>query len=144
MTVSRPGLAVLVGYSYGHLAVLKLDCEGCKYSLYRDIITHDAAFLHRVDQLVLEVHLSRTWAPTDGVFIEYGRLLGLLRRANFVVFDARFGHCSQGQPLGLTPLVYKSRYYDMTPRRKDNTSRNRHCENLLFARHEKDRMALVS
>ena len=36
-----------------HLAVLKMDCEGCEFTLARDILAHDPLFFGRVDQVVM-------------------------------------------------------------------------------------------
>ena len=83
-------------------------------------------FFERVEQIAMEVHLSRLWAPNDATFLEYGRYLGLLRRAGFQLYDVSLGFCSGGEPMGLTDLVQRSGY---------RTARQggQHCENLLFA-----------
>lgn len=110
----------------GRLAVLKMDCEGCEFSLYNATRAQDPAFWQRsVDQFAVETHLSRRWAPTDAAFLEYGRLLALLRRAKHSLVHANAGHCSGGEPTGLAELVLASGYF----RRQSG-----HCENLLFVR----------
>jgi hypothetical protein len=43
------------------ILVLKMDCEGCEYSIYTSVMEHDPNFFQRVDQFALEVHLSRVW-----------------------------------------------------------------------------------
>eukprot|EP00965_Chrysotila_dentata_P257990 6213061-Pleurochrysis_carterae.AAC.8 len=81
-------------------------------------------FWERVEQIAIEVHLSRLWAADDATFLEYGRFLALLLRAGHRLRDAKFAFCSGGEPMGLTPLVASSGYMQ-SPRP--------HCENLLFA-----------
>ena len=88
-------------------------------------MTHAPNFFDRVDQFVLEVHLSRKWAPDRATFLDYGRLLALLRRSGHVLRHVQFGFCSGGEVMGLDPVVNQSGYY----RRAGG-----HCENLLFAR----------
>mmetsp|Transcript_47475 Transcript_47475/g.148487 ORF Transcript_47475/g.148487 Transcript_47475/m.148487 type:complete len:305 (+) Transcript_47475:51-965(+) len=63
------------------LAVLKMDCEGCEYSLYADTVGQNPLFFSTVDQFALEVHLSLKWVPDNATFLGYGRLLALLRRS---------------------------------------------------------------
>lgn len=82
-------------------------------------------FFEGVDQFALEAHISRKWAPDNATFLEYGRLLALLRRAGLRVYDASVGWCSGGEPMGLLPFARDSGYYRRS---------GRHCENLLFAR----------
>lgn len=101
------------------------DAQGCEYALYRDTIAAAPRFFEGVDQIVLEVHLSRKWAADDATFLEYGRLLGLLLRSGHVLRHAQSGFCSGGEVMGLAPLVGSSGYF----RRAGG-----HCENLLFAR----------
>ena len=107
------------------IAILKMDCEGCEYSLYNSSMADDPDFFSRVDQLILEVHLSQLWAPSNTTFLEYGRLLALLRRAGHALYDAQLGYCSGGEPMGVLPLVRSSGYMQRS---------GQHCENLLFSR----------
>ena len=100
-------------------------CQGCEYRLYKDTMAQAPSFFERVDQIVLEVHLSRRWAADDATVIEYGRLLALLARSGHVLRHAQSGFCSGGEVMGVTPLVRSSGYL----RRPGG-----HCENLVFAR----------
>ena len=99
--------------------------QGCEYALYRDTMEANPRFFEGVDQLLLEVHLSRKWAADDATFLEYGRLLGLLLRSGHTLRHAQSGFCSGGEVMGLAPLVRSSGYI----RRAGG-----HCENLVFAR----------
>jgi hypothetical protein len=98
---------------------------GCEYALYRGTVAEAADFFERVDQVLLEVHLSRRWAADDATFLEYGRLLALLGRSGHVLRHAQSGFCSGGEPTGTTSLVKSSGYLQRA---------GGHCENLAFAR----------
>ena len=59
-----------------------MDCEGCEYKLFEDVMAHDPLFFTRVDQFAIEVHLSKTiGASSDENVIMYGKLLALLHRS---------------------------------------------------------------
>ncbi|KAL1503540.1 hypothetical protein AB1Y20_012019 [Prymnesium parvum] len=107
------------------ISVLKMDCEGCEYSVYRETMMLNPSFFASVDQVLIETHISRLWAPDDATFLEYGRFLALLLRENFTLFDVDLGYCSGGEPMGVTALARSSGYFQR---------RGLHCENLLFAR----------
>ena len=65
---------------YDHLDVLKMDCEGCEYSLARDIALEDPAFFNKIDQFALETHTSKIWVKSA----RHAHYLGLL----FAMLDA--------------------------------------------------------
>lgn len=81
VSISPPQLMAALGHSF--LNVLKMDCEGCEYALYRDIslIKHD--FLSSIGQFSVEVHLSKIWAPDDIHVIALGLLYAKLIEAGF-------------------------------------------------------------
>lgn len=130
-------LAQLVAPS-GRIALLKMDCEGCEYSVYEDVIKYEPRFFERVEQVVLEVHLPRQYAPTDDDFLQYGKLLALMLRAGIRLQHREPAFCSgdPGQWSGITPLVSKSGYYRRYTGLQDNAKPRiqKQCENLLFAR----------
>ena len=82
-----------------------MRAQGCEYQLYRDTFAVEPRFFERVEQIAMEVHLSRLWAPNDATFLEYGRYLGLLRRAGFELYDVSLGFCSGGEPMGLATFL---------------------------------------
>ena len=55
-----PLLAQLVAPGNTPIPVLKMDCEGCEYALYDSVMHHNPGFFMRVDQFVIEVHLSKS------------------------------------------------------------------------------------
>merc|ERR1719410_2342608 len=77
-----------------HLNVLKMDCEGCEFSLARDIIKDDITFLQHVDQLAIEVHLAREWLNTTETLYYYGALLKMLHDNGFRLHDVRAASCA--------------------------------------------------
>lgn len=54
--------------------VLKVDCEGCEYSIARDVMAEDPLFFHRVGQFEIEVHVSDDMLDTEQQVINYGKL----------------------------------------------------------------------
>merc|ERR1711879_753012 len=54
----------------GRLGVLKMDCEGCEYAIYKSILDCqqgpdcDRHFFAKVDQVVLELHTYKGFAST--------------------------------------------------------------------------------
>lgn len=60
------------------IPVLKMDCEGCEYSIVKDVLENDNKFFYRVTQFALELHLSKIWMKTDNDFLNFGKLLKLL------------------------------------------------------------------
>jgi hypothetical protein len=54
---SMPGLRRWLGHE--RVTILKADCEGCEYSLARDVLEEDPDFFQHIDQFTVEVHYSR-------------------------------------------------------------------------------------
>lgn len=91
-TVMSPALFTL-SLKLKHIAVLKMDCEGCEYALYDDIMSHNPAFFRKVDQFAVEFHLSRKWLKGRKEAVELGRLLVLLSKEGFVLKHIELGSC---------------------------------------------------
>ena len=81
--------ARIVSPKTGELAILKMDCEGCEMLLYNRTMAADPTFFDRVDQFAIETHISRRWIPDRDVMLEYGRLLALLLRSDFLLYRCR-------------------------------------------------------
>lgn len=77
----------------GHpLYALKMDCEGCEYSLADDILREDPLFFRHVYQLNIEIHIPRSFMSLDSVY-SLGRLYRLLTLANMKLVHVDDGKC---------------------------------------------------
>ena len=74
--------------------VLKMDCEGCEYSLARDVFVEDPSFFHKIGQLAIEIHVSRVWLNTTEHLYALGKLLKQLQDAGLYLADAVVGGCA--------------------------------------------------
>jgi len=74
--------------------VLKMDCEGCEYSLARDIIEEEPDFFDYVDQFSFEAHLTKVWMADPETLYYFGLLLKLLDDAGFKLQNFSHGGCS--------------------------------------------------
>lgn len=85
----------------GHpLFALKMDCEGCEYSLAQDILADDPDFFLSILQFSFELHLPRAFANTEEDVYSLGRLFRLLQLSGMRlvhVDDGRCGHDTQRQ-----------------------------------------------
>lgn len=125
VSISPPALAHMLAPSQP-VPILKMDCEGCEYALYSEVMAHDPTFFERVDQFAVEVHVSRMWMKSRKELVEYGRLLALLFRLSFRLEWQRLDHCTPShEETGLLPELAELRYHD---------GKRGHCENFLFAR----------
>ena len=112
----------------GHakLHVLKMDCEGCEYALARDIQKYDPLFLNKVEQLAIEVHVSRIWLKSNFHFIALGLLYDMLREEGFTLLHKSLEGCSdEHEAVGCHDTLL-SIDYPCGDRQK--------CQNFLFAR----------
>ena len=113
---------------FGHTSIdiLKMDCEGCEYSLARDIEEYNVNFFENIDQFVVELHISKRWIRTPQHLINFGKLLYLLDHANLQFVDASIGQCAphdeaHGCPQELLDIGYPCGSGKM-------------CQNILFAK----------
>lgn len=72
---SVPALRKWVGHP---LYALKMDCEGCEYSLGPDIMKDDIHFFDHVLQFNIEIHLPKMFAQTPEDVHNLGRLFRLI------------------------------------------------------------------
>lgn len=75
------------------LYVLKMDCEGCEYSLADDILQHDPDFFTHVNQLNIEMHFPIVFCNSTRTVLALGRLLHLLHAADMALVHVDDGHC---------------------------------------------------
>eukprot|EP01035_Chromulina_nebulosa_P033875 gene33875-45378_t len=63
------------------LFILKMDCEGCEYSIAPDVLKYDANFFDKVYQFNVEVHTPRDFLPDAFGARSLGKLYYLLKKA---------------------------------------------------------------
>ncbi len=80
---------------YGHpLFALKMDCEGCEYSLAHDILRDDPFFFHNVLQFNIEIHIPILFASNSQLVYDLGRLFRLIYLSGMSLVHVDGGHCS--------------------------------------------------
>ena len=113
-------------HELGHtrVDVVKMDCEGCEYALVQNMRVSDPSFLGRVDQLILEVHISRKWISSPTHLRNLGLLYHLLFQEGFNLLHADLTHCApDDEATGCPQELIKIGYPCYA-----------HCHNYLFAR----------
>ena len=79
------------------LFALKMDCEGCEYSLAHDIIQENPNFFATVLQFNFEVHLPRAFAPHAQNIYDLGRLFRLIYLSGMELVHYDNGLCGPKQ-----------------------------------------------
>lgn len=101
-TTSMPKLRYWLGVD--HIHIVKLDCEGCEFALARDILREDPYFLHHIDQISIETHVSRTWLNTREELYYFGLHFALLEEAGFQLeWSDVFGCSKRHEVTGCLP-----------------------------------------
>lgn len=106
--------------------VLKMDCEGCEYSLARDIMEADPSFFMSVDQFSVEIHVSRFWIRTHQHIEMLALLFLLLDNAGFQLVSAHLGRCSKAHEAYGCPSALVATGYPCGD--------GMFCQNLLMVR----------
>ncbi len=103
---SFPKLRYFLGLE--KIDLLKIDCEGCEVALARDMLREDPYFLHRIDQISIETHVTKTWMTTQEHIYYFGLLLVLLEEAGFVMeWSSVFGCSKRHEITGCMPELKK-------------------------------------
>jgi len=101
-TTSFPKLRFFLGMET--IDILKIDCEGCEVALARDMLREDPLFLHHVDQISIETHVTKTWMTTREHIYYFGLLLVLLEEAGFEMeWSSVFGCSKRHEVAGCLP-----------------------------------------
>jgi Methyltransferase domain len=109
-----------------HLAVLKVDCEGCEYQMYRDIVAAQYPdFFRTIDQVAFEVHAYSKFAATDALALDLGRMYVLMRRSGLTLVSAVLTACGDSSGYLCDNAVFKEAGYPCT---------RVGCQDLGFAR----------
>lgn len=129
LRASVPGLRVLMGHE--HIHTLKMDCEGCEYSLARDVLEEDPGFFSRVDNFAVEVHYSRHWLKSTAHLQALAALVQLLEEAGMDLVHFELSGCAQvRQETGILPEMGPLKLFAALTRQTHSL----HCHNYLFAR----------
>lgn len=124
LRASVPGIRAL--FDHDRLAVLKMDCEGCEYSLARDILAEDPDFFKRVDNFVVEVHYSKVLMKSKAHLYSYAALIQLLEDAGLELIHFEQSGCGpEHQAQGFLSELRSVTLVD---------SLHYLCHNYLFAR----------
>ncbi|KAJ3407391.1 F-BAR and double SH3 domains protein 2 [Chytridiales sp. JEL 0842] len=90
-STSVPRLMKLMKWPKLH--VLKMDCEGCEFSIARDVALEDPLLFERIDNFALEVHATKVWMKTWRHAHYLGLLLAQLDKAGLVMHEYAPGPC---------------------------------------------------
>ena len=71
-----------------------MDCEGCEYSLAKDVTLEDPLVFHKVGQLAIEIHVSKRWLNSTEHMYSFRKLLKLLEGAGLHLADADVAGCA--------------------------------------------------
>ena len=126
LVTSVPALRQFFRHTY--IDVLKMDCEGCEYSLARDVLAEDPLFFHRVGQFEFEAHVNTDFMTTERHAIWYGELFHLLEQAGMKLIKFCVAACSGNQEC--PQLLLDAGY----PCSKDHVHK---CHMFTFARKDK-------
>jgi hypothetical protein len=114
-----------VWLKHDQIAVLKMDCEGCEYSIARDVAAEDPDFFSHVQQFGIEIHYSKKWLKGAAELSALANLLHLLRSAGLELVSYDITTCApEDQATGLVAALQ-----DIGLRLGEG-----HCHNYLFAR----------
>ena len=135
---SFPKLRYFLGLE--KIDILKIDCEGCEVALSRDMLREDPYFLHHVDQISIETHVTKTWMTTQEHIYYFGLLLVLLEEAGFVMeWSSIFGCSRRHEAEGCMPEFEKYGWpcgHDEWPGHP-NVVRGRSCQEYTWVRYDK-------
>jgi len=135
-TTSMPKLRFWLGVE--HVNIIKLDCEGCEFALARDILREDPQFLHHVDQISIETHVTRTWLNTKEELYYFALHFALLEEAGFKLeWSDIFGCSKRHEVEGCHPDLERFGFpcgYDPWPG-KTSVVLGRSCQDFLWKRY---------
>ena len=142
---SFPKLRYFLGLE--KIDILKIDCEGCEVALARDMLREDPTFLHHVDQISIETHMTKTWMTTREHVYYFGLLLVLLEEAGFVMeWSSVFGCSKRHEVKGCMEDITDTAWpcgYDPWPGHP-KVVKGRSCQEYTWKRYGKNNNALMN
>jgi len=136
LMTSVPKLRYFLGLE--NITLLKMDCEGCEMALSRDMLREDPSFLHHVDQISIETHVSKSWITTREQVYYFGLLFVLLEEAGFKMeWSSVFGCKMVHEITGCVPELEKYGWpcgYDPWPGKR-HVVRGRSCQEFTWKRY---------
>jgi len=66
-----------------------MDCEGCEYSLARDVLQEDPKFFDHVGQFAVEVHFSKKWMKGKEELHALASLLQIMKESGLEFIEAK-------------------------------------------------------
>mmetsp|Transcript_8360 Transcript_8360/g.12128 ORF Transcript_8360/g.12128 Transcript_8360/m.12128 type:complete len:339 (-) Transcript_8360:1615-2631(-) len=114
-----------------HITVLKMDCEGCEFSIARDIVNEDPNFFQHVDQFTFEAHLNKNWLDSKEALYYFALLFKLLHEAGLEIMGTNIGGCGSLDDKGYIRELIEIGYPNHWGRRPVG---RRSCHEYLFAR----------
>ncbi|EFJ52311.1 hypothetical protein VOLCADRAFT_115955 [Volvox carteri f. nagariensis] len=112
--------------NHSQVLVIKMDCEGCEYSIARDVLAEDPQFFNHVQQFAVEIHIAKKWIWSRNHTLNLGHLYTLLDAAGLALRHASLTPCNRRhEASGCDETLLELGYpcWDGIM-----------CQNLLFAR----------
>lgn len=107
-------------------------------ALSRDILREDPHFLHHVDQISIETHVTKNWMTTREHVYYFGLLLVLLEEAGFVMeWSSVFGCSKRHEVTGCVDELVEFGWpcgYDPWPGHP-NVVQGRSCQEFTWKRY---------
>jgi hypothetical protein len=102
--LSLGAIRARLGHSHRKLSVFKVDCEGCEWEVLAGLTAHEWG---TIDQLVVELHLSRAYRFESGqMALLAAQVLGGMRRAGFANWYSEL-NVAQTSPRSFWPPLIK-------------------------------------
>jgi len=111
------------------LDVLKMDCEGCEYSLAPIVEEKMPEFFHKVGQFNVEIHMPVQWMATDQHVYNLGFLLHLVLESGKTLQSADTSTCGHAEKSGYNNFFIETGW----PIYKNGGKHAMDCRSLLFA-----------
>lgn len=124
LRASIPGLIKVFGHN--SIKILKVDCEGCEYSLAADIEEEQINLFSIVEQFSVELHLGKSWIQSKRHVSNLAKLFFLLEHAGLHLSYVRLDGLDLTEERLSCAEEFREAQYPC--------SRNSVLQNLLFAK----------